>query len=857
MAQKTIITPLPLLLLLFFTACSSGNNLAPGDEFCMDLDGDGYTGGYVAEDGDDSLDLAIVACSVSLDCDDDDNQTYPGAIETQDNSVDEDCDGSDSLSFSVDEPEEDPEEDPETTTCSGGNDPATFYRDVDGDGFGDDAQSQEACEQPEGYVSVGGDCNDYLATIYPGAQEVTGDPFDQDCNGDNDTMDCDVGDPEIKTYYADIDRDGYYNLENYVQTCMRPADNYYLYSEADSEGSCSDQNFYANPGMVGKDYGVIRYQLGIGRASGRGFNRTSQRHHDSNKLLAFNQALQLSPAAVSAAQSIITVTVDQYGHDEENMVPTFNEAFKHGDITRYFLGVNNDCSTDGKVDEDGFDDPDDDYENTGVWFNHCYSETHEANVGIVTYYPDNDGDGAGNANTTLLNRQRACRFSTVEDHVPNDLDCNDNDSTVYGTENDSAHKDYSNVNGNTEDYKGIDNDCDGSVDENYYYVDSTSKWTGTTALAGASFKVKEAGKSHKSDVYWIEYEPRKFTESDLSVKSGQNVGFVHNDSYEDSQVVGWHSTIVANKAFAQFWHGELKVDKLNNKTDLGDGMDWDSAECKGSTSRCTVKATLRLSGTYDYLEAQHNYSDGSTSDGHAISTGFADSHKRAVIWLRGFSLDAAVDKGIKIQDFIVRATLSDYDLDADPTADATFVLEMNSDSQTSWMGNIYFTVMVYDPDYIKVINLDSVDSGWSNGEDNDRFVNQTTTFDPSDLLRFNSIGSFNYTDPEDALNKTSRVGTVMNAWGLHQGGENDVKKLKAMSHAKKWDPQSDGTIDVTVKTKGVLYDADSDIKESMNESRSRIIICATNDVCKIKLNKKERNFNDPPNNPQFVEPSLN
>ncbi len=98
------------------------------------------------------------------DCAPDDGTVHPYTDEHCDG-VDEDCDRA------VDE-------DPV--------DPLLWYADTDGDGFGDPASTQEACEAPGGWVSDATDCDDTRSDTFPGAPEVWYDGEDQDCAGDSD-----------------------------------------------------------------------------------------------------------------------------------------------------------------------------------------------------------------------------------------------------------------------------------------------------------------------------------------------------------------------------------------------------------------------------------------------------------------------------------------------------------------------------------------------------------------------------------------------------------------------------------------------------------------------------------------------
>ena len=138
------------------------------DEFAIDTvfwfpdsDGDGYGPSGSAER---SCSPPSSSASLAGDCDDSDPNVNPEGIETC-NGVDDDCDGL------LDE--------------SGEGDRDTFWRDADGDGFGDPAGRAEACGNPEGYVVNDEDCDDDNGDNFPNNEEFC-DGGDNDCDAEID-----------------------------------------------------------------------------------------------------------------------------------------------------------------------------------------------------------------------------------------------------------------------------------------------------------------------------------------------------------------------------------------------------------------------------------------------------------------------------------------------------------------------------------------------------------------------------------------------------------------------------------------------------------------------------------------------
>ena len=86
----------------------------------------------------------------------------------------------------------------------------SWYQDADGDSFGNQNNSKQACEQPNGYVSDNTDFDDTNESAYPGADELCFDGIDNDGDGftDCDDFDCDNACDESQNCFDGIDNDG-------------------------------------------------------------------------------------------------------------------------------------------------------------------------------------------------------------------------------------------------------------------------------------------------------------------------------------------------------------------------------------------------------------------------------------------------------------------------------------------------------------------------------------------------------------------------------------------------------------------------------------------------------------------------
>jgi Concanavalin A-like lectin/glucanases superfamily/Secretion system C-terminal sorting domain/Putative metal-binding motif/Fibronectin type III domain len=111
----------------------------------------------------------------------------------------------------------------------------TFYKDADGDGFGDPSVSAQSCELPPTYVTNTLDCDDTKASVYPDAPEIC-DGLDNNCNGS-------IDEGVTTTYYADADSDGFGNPSVSIQACNQSQG--YVTNNTD----CDDTRANVNPNV--------------------------------------------------------------------------------------------------------------------------------------------------------------------------------------------------------------------------------------------------------------------------------------------------------------------------------------------------------------------------------------------------------------------------------------------------------------------------------------------------------------------------------------------------------------------------------------------------------------------------------
>lgn len=440
-----------------FNACTgdcddTSADVTPGKlEVCDGLDNNCILGVDEGFDSDrDGYNSTALCPTTGTDCDDKSATINPGAVESCDG-VDNNCNGA------IDDGAE-----------------SIFFYDLDGDTFGDPANSVLSCEQPLGTVVNASDCDDSSATINPNAMEA--------CNGKDD--DCDGATDEDTTpltFYPDVDGDGYGVSGSSTQTGCVPPLGY-----ATQAGDCNDNQAQINPGQTEVcdsldndcdtqvDEGVIKtfYRDSDGDGYGVDTDRKTGCQAPSGYASqggdCNDSSIDVNPGATEQCDSID----NNCNGIVDDQVST-KIYYKDGDGDGYGDSGNSQtkCSRPTGYVEQGGDCNDANAAINPAATEVCDSKDNNCNAQIdegvqLTFYRDADGDGYGNPNGATL---QAC--AATSGYVSNKTDCNDSSNTSYP--------------GATELCDGLDNDCDNTVDDGLnaktFYKDADGDLYGNAA----------------------------------------------------------------------------------------------------------------------------------------------------------------------------------------------------------------------------------------------------------------------------------------------------------------------------------------------------------------------------------------
>lgn len=349
------------------------------------------------------------------------------------------------------------------TSCGGAFN--TYYRDVDGDSYGNPDESLLACSQPDGYVADETDCDDESADINPGKTEIC-DELDNNCSGENNEG------LATSTYYLDFDEDGYGTTSTTIVWCAMPAG----YADVDSD--CDDSEAVVNPGAAEICDGLDNNcdgEIDEGLATSTYYLDNDNDGHGVNSDTVVACALPKGYAVNTNDCNNSDATVhpgaaelcDSKDNDCDGVVDegcvTANTYYRDFDSDGYGNPGN---SIEASVQPAGYvvdntDCNDNDADVNPSEMEVCDGKDNDCdgtvdNGLLTTYYRDADNDGYGHSASST----QAC--SLPDGYTENSTDCNDSDADVNP--------------GETEVCDGKDNDCDDVIDEgcglSTYYRDA-------------------------------------------------------------------------------------------------------------------------------------------------------------------------------------------------------------------------------------------------------------------------------------------------------------------------------------------------------------------------------------------------
>ncbi|MSP54468.1 MAG: hypothetical protein EXR69_02500 [Myxococcales bacterium] len=446
---------------------------APADTVAVSGDCDDSDSAYnPAADESDCTDPADYNCDGSTGYEDVDGDGYAACAECDDSSAanfpgaDEVCDGVDNNCDSV--------VDEATATDAG-----SWYADADSDSFGDPDSSTVSCDAPAGSVADWSDCDDADGSVSPAAVER--------CNGIDDNCDGTVDEStsaDAATWYGDADSDGYGDRSDDSVSCAQPAgyvgndddcdgadgavhpgaDEYCNSTDDNCDGSV-DEDAALDAGTWYADTDADRFGAGAGVV-----DCAQPSGYVSNADDCEDTAAAVNPDAAEVCNAIDDNCDSQVDEGLDAMWYADTDGDSYGDAD---LSVAN-CSAPPTYVTDSTDCDDGDDAVNPAAAEVCNEIDDDCDTlvdeGVTsTSYADADGDSYGDPNAATV----AC--SAPAGDVSDSTDCDDTDADVHP--------------GAVERGDGVDEDCDGSIDDGAYHgtgADGPLTVTGTTTLGDAS-----------------------------------------------------------------------------------------------------------------------------------------------------------------------------------------------------------------------------------------------------------------------------------------------------------------------------------------------------------------------------------
>lgn len=280
----------------------------------------------------------------------------------------------------------------------------TFYQDFDNDGFGNALITQVACTQPTGYVSNSTDCNDSIASVYPGATDIPNNGIDENCNGSDSII--------VAATLGLYEFQGNNCTTSVLNVNAQPANaTFSNYMVAGSTLVCTAVNDVVN-------YSGWNTSTTIDTAQYYGFSIVPDTCYGMNLTqLLFTHRISNSGAGVVIH---LRSSLDSYAADFHTITaPTTNTFINEVvNLPAAFATVYAPITFKFFVTSMGA---------AGATFRHDNVSVKGFinQLGTTTYYADIDGDGFGNATTSIVNCVPPVGY------VTNNTDCNDADSTEF------------------------------------------------------------------------------------------------------------------------------------------------------------------------------------------------------------------------------------------------------------------------------------------------------------------------------------------------------------------------------------------------------------------------------------------